>query len=93
MGRMGNSCRTSGEDIYDESHAWRVIDDLAHDHPISVAELDAVEAFLMPLVHTLLAADKVQGKPQGSSLKGGSPQTDHNLARRSRPSMWCNFRV
>lgn len=75
MGRMGNSCCTSGEAIHDESHAWRVIDDLAHDHPISVAELDAVAAFLMPLVHALLAGatDKVQGKPQGSESQQGKP--------------------
>jgi hypothetical protein len=81
MGRMGKSCRKSAEDIRDESHTWRVIDDFARPHPIDPAELDAVEAFLMPLVHTLLATDKVQGKPQGSSLKQSSPQTDHKVAR------------
>jgi hypothetical protein len=65
----------------DDSHSWRVVDDLAQDRPVTPAELDAVEAFLMPLVHTLLATDKVQGKPQGSSLKQSSPQTDHKVAR------------
>ena len=35
--------------------SWRVVDDLAHDCPVTPAELDAVEAFLMPLVHALLA--------------------------------------
>ena len=39
----------------DDSHSWRVVDDLARDHPVTPAELDAVEAFLMPLVHALLA--------------------------------------
>jgi hypothetical protein len=83
MGRMGNSCCKSGEEIHDESHTWRVVDDLAHDHPISVAELDAVAAFLMPLVHALLAnaTDKVQGKPQGSGLKQSQPADDHNTTR------------
>ena len=39
----------------DDGHSWRVVDDLAHDCPVTPAELDAVEAFLMPLVHALLA--------------------------------------
>jgi hypothetical protein len=38
----------------DDCQPWRVVDDLARDHPVSPAELDAVEAFLMPLVHALL---------------------------------------
>jgi hypothetical protein len=55
MGRMGKSCRKSGEEIHDKSHTWRVIDDFSCPHPIDPAELDAVEAFLMPLVNALLA--------------------------------------
>jgi hypothetical protein len=39
----------------DDGHTWRVVDDLARDCPVTPAELDAVEAFLMPLVHALLA--------------------------------------
>ncbi len=39
----------------DDGQTWRVVDDLAHDCPVTPAELDAVEAFLMPLVHALLA--------------------------------------
>jgi hypothetical protein len=39
----------------DDGHTWRVVDDLAHDCPVTPAELDAIEAFLMPLVHALLA--------------------------------------
>jgi hypothetical protein len=41
--------------LCNDGHSWRVVDDLAHDHPVTPAELDAVEAFLMPLVHALLA--------------------------------------
>jgi hypothetical protein len=47
--------RTPTRSSSDDSHTWRVIDDLAHDYPVTPAELDAVEAFLMPLVHALLA--------------------------------------
>jgi hypothetical protein len=48
----------------DDSHTWRVVDDLARDHPVTPAELDAIEAFLMPLVHALLAdaSDTQPGK-------------------------------
>jgi hypothetical protein len=48
----------------DDGRAWRVVDDLAHDCPVTPAELDAVEAFLMPLVHALLAdrSDTQAGK-------------------------------
>ncbi len=60
MGRMGKSCRTSGEDINDESHTWRVIDDFSCPHPIDPAELDAVEAFLMQVVNAILTgADEI----------------------------------
>jgi len=47
--------RTSTKPSCDDGHSWRVVDDLAHDCPVTPAELDAVEAFLMPLVHALLA--------------------------------------
>jgi hypothetical protein len=46
--------RTPTRSSSDDSQPWRVVDDLARDHPVTPAELDAVEAFLMPLVHALL---------------------------------------
>ena len=49
--RARASTRPSSED----GHSWHVVDDLARDCPVTPAELDAVEAFLMPLVHALLA--------------------------------------
>jgi hypothetical protein len=59
MGRMGKYCK-SGEDIHDESHTWRVVDDFGCPHPIDPAELDAVEAFLMPVVNAILSgADRL----------------------------------
>jgi hypothetical protein len=50
-----SKARRSAKTVCEDSHSWRVVDDLAHDCPITPAELDAVEAFLMPLVHALLA--------------------------------------
>ena len=50
-----SNVRRPAETLCDDSHAWRVVDNLAHDCPVTPAELDAVEAFLMPLVHALLA--------------------------------------
>jgi hypothetical protein len=47
--------RTSTRLSCDDDPIWRVVDDLARDYPVTPAELDAVEAFLMPLVHALLA--------------------------------------
>jgi hypothetical protein len=58
MRRMGKSCRKSSEDIHDESRAWRVVDDLARDQPVDPAELDAAEAFLMPVVGIVTSGKK-----------------------------------
>jgi hypothetical protein len=56
--------RPSTRPSCDDGPTWRVVDDLAHDYLIAAAELDAVEAFLMPLVHALLAerSDSEPGK-------------------------------
>jgi hypothetical protein len=58
--RARASTRPSSED----GHSWHVVDDLARDCPVTSAELDAVEAFLTPLVHALLAdtSDTQPGK-------------------------------
>jgi hypothetical protein len=63
--------RTSTRLPSDDGQPWHVVDDLARDCPVTPTELDAVEAFLMPLVHALFSdrTDKVQG----SSLKQGKP--------------------
>jgi hypothetical protein len=59
----------------DDGEPWRVVDDLAHDCPVTPAELDAVEAFLMPLVHALLAdAPHIQpGKTNPDTASTPSP--------------------
>ena len=56
--------RTFTRPSSDDRSAWHVVDDLARDCPVTPAELDAVEAFLMPLVHALLAdtSDTQPGK-------------------------------
>jgi hypothetical protein len=83
MGRMGNSCCKSGEEIHDESHTWRVIDDFACPHPIDPAELDAVEAFLMQVVNAILSgSDKIAPVEAVQKL---SPATAPTHKRRKRP--------
>jgi hypothetical protein len=61
----------------DDGQPWRVVDDLARDCPITAAELDAVEAFLMPLVHALLAdgSDTQPGKT--ISITAPTPTPTH----------------
>ena len=56
--------RGAEETLHGDGQSWRVVDDLAHDRPVTPAELDAIEAFLMPLVHALLAdeSDTQPGK-------------------------------
>jgi hypothetical protein len=70
MGRARRSTREPQNDC-----ARRVVDDLAHDHPVTPAELDAVEAFLMPLVHALLAdaPDTGRGKTTPDTAPIPSP--------------------
>ena len=83
MVRMGKSCRKSGEDIHDESHTWRVVDDFACPHPIDPGELDAVEAFLMPVVNAILSgSDKVGPVEAAQNPQTATPPTHK---RRKRP--------
>jgi hypothetical protein len=69
--RARASTRPSSED----GHSWHVVDDLARDCSVTPAELDAVEAFLMPLVHALLAdAPHIQpGKTNTDTVPIPSP--------------------
>ena len=69
--RARASTRPSSED----GHSWHVVDDLARDCPVTPAELDAVEAFLMPLVHALLAdtSDTQPGKTTPDTAPTPSP--------------------
>jgi hypothetical protein len=66
--------RTPTRSSLDGGHTWRVVDDLAHDCPVTPAELDAVEAFLMPLVHALLAdPPDIRGKTTSDTAPIPSP--------------------
>jgi hypothetical protein len=67
--------RTFTRRLCDDRPAWRVVDDLAHDCPVTPAELDAVEAFLMPLVHALLAdrSDTQSGKTNPNAAPMPTP--------------------
>ena len=67
--------RRPANSLCDDSHAWRVVDNLAHDCPVTPAELDAVEAFLMPLVHALLAdaPDTQPGKTNSNTAPIPTP--------------------
>jgi hypothetical protein len=49
--------RTRANRPEDDRQAWRVVDDLARAHCIDPAELDAVEAFLMPQLNAILSGE------------------------------------
>jgi hypothetical protein len=59
--------------------AWRVVDDFPQDIPVGDAELDAVEAFLMPLVRQILGET-----PGGNSLRPSDSTAPQRAALRKR---------
>jgi hypothetical protein len=67
--------RTSTRLSCDDGPVWRVVDDLVRDNPITLAELDAVEAFLMPLVHALFVdtPDAQSGKTSPNTTPIATP--------------------
>ena len=73
--------RTSTRLSSDDGHSWLVIDDLARDCPVTPAELDAIEAFLMPLVHALFA-DAGDIRP-GKKNFGAAPMPTPTYKRRN----------
>ncbi|WPP04528.1 hypothetical protein [Methylocella tundrae] len=52
MGKVGHPSRQAAGD---DRRARRVVDDFPADVSVGAAELDAVEAFLMPLVHAIMS--------------------------------------
>jgi len=74
------------EDIHDESRAWRVVDDLARDQPVDPAELDAAEAFLMPVVNAIIKNAGGSRRPQTSSF---CQQIQTDVSRKSELA-WSN---
>jgi hypothetical protein len=65
---------TKGPD--DDSRNWRVIDDLSRAHAIAPAELDAVEAFLMPQLEAILSGEtnRVERRGMASRPDSQAPQ-------------------
>jgi hypothetical protein len=49
--------RTRANRPEDDRYVWGVVDDLARAHCIDAAELDAVEAFLMPHISAILSGE------------------------------------
>jgi hypothetical protein len=64
-----------------DGRSWRVVDDLARDYPVIPAELDAVEAFLMPLVHALLAGES--NTQPGKTIPDNPPMPTPTHKRRN----------
>jgi hypothetical protein len=64
----------------DDGLTWRVLDDLAHDCPVTPAELDAVEAFLMPLINALLV-DTLDNPPGKTGPNPTPPSTPTHKRR------------
>jgi hypothetical protein len=73
--------RTSTRPSSDDCQSWHVVDDLARDCPVTPAELDAVEAFLMPLVHALFA-DALATQP-GKTNPNAAPMPSPTHKRRN----------
>ena len=73
--------RTPTRASSDGGHSWRVVDDLARDYPVTPAELDAVEAFLMPLLNALLA--DASGTQPGKTNANTAPTPTPTHKRRN----------
>jgi hypothetical protein len=71
--------RRPGREACDDRQ-WRVVDDLDCGCPVTAAELDAVEAFLMPLVHALLS-DEAGTLPGKTGLNTASSPTPTHKRR------------
>jgi len=66
-----------------ERHGFRVADDLA-DMPVSDAELDAVEAFLMAAFRAVLAGESPPTPKASGGFDSDQPQTHADVASINR---------
>jgi hypothetical protein len=66
-----------------ERHGFRVADDLA-DMPVSDAELDAVEAFLMATFRAVLAGESPPTPKDSGGFDSDQPQTHADIASTNR---------
>jgi hypothetical protein len=70
MGKVRQAARRE-----DDNWTWRIVDDLAPDDPVTAAELDAVEAFLMPLLNAVLSdeTNSSPGKATARAMVAAAP--------------------
>ena len=70
-----SSVRPTVRGVDDDRPAWRVVDDLRVDC-IDPAELDAIEAFLMPQLNAVLSGEtnNVERPETGSGADSQAPQ-------------------
>jgi hypothetical protein len=66
-----------------ERHGFRVADDLA-DMPMSDAELDAVEAFLMAAFRAVMAGETPPKAKDSGGFDSDQPQTHADIASTNR---------
>ncbi|MBA4174475.1 MAG: hypothetical protein C0456_20225 [Hyphomonas sp.] len=66
-----------------ERHGFRVADDLA-DMPVSDAELDAVEAFLMAAFRAVMAGESPPMPKDTGDCDSNQPQTHADIASTNR---------
>jgi hypothetical protein len=61
------------KELRDDRHGWQVVHNLSRDFPIDAAELDVIEAFLMPLVNAVLSQES-------TDVDSGHDPPKHDLA-------------
>jgi hypothetical protein len=64
--------RRTTRGLDDDCQAWRVVDDLRRVDCIDPAELDAVEAFLMPHLNAILSGDTTSVERSATALRPDS---------------------
>jgi hypothetical protein len=69
---MGKVRHRSKKTLCDARRAWRVVDNFPADFPITAAELDAIEAFLMPLVKVIFS-NEVTGATSAERCISSAP--------------------
>jgi hypothetical protein len=68
-----SNARRNAEGLHDRQ-SWRVIDDLPRAHCIDPAELDAIEAFLMPQLNAILSGETSERLRAPSRADSQAPQ-------------------
>jgi hypothetical protein len=71
-----------------ELAAWAVLDDFASDVSVTPAELDAIEAFLMPIVHAILAESPIAPKSAEMALNSTKFRPHDSLMPQSSCKMF-----